>query len=138
MGTADRAGRDDWYGVRMRLPASDDALRAARRFAAQVTAEAGQERLVDDVTLLAAELTTNAVLHGTGPIALTVWTDGDLVRLEVEDGAAAMPSRLDAQADQERGRGLEIVEGLADQWGAARLEGNGKVVWAELRGDGGK
>jgi hypothetical protein len=42
---------------------------------------------------------------------------------------------LDLGPEIEHGRGLAIVEAVADEWGAERVAGNGKVVWAELWDD---
>src|SRR6266487_2888137 len=92
---------------------------------------------VDDVALLASELATNAVLHGARPIAVAVEAGGHRLRVEVSDAAPALPVELDLGPEIENGRGLAIVEAVADEWGAERVAGDGKVVWAELRDDDG-
>ena len=87
----------------------------------------------DDVTLLVSEVLTNAVEHGSGDtVDLHVTLVDGRVRAEVVDGGhgftppapAPDPARL-------RGRGLQIVDRVADAWGA--YEGNSTHVWFELR-----
>jgi anti-sigma regulatory factor (Ser/Thr protein kinase) len=119
------------------LATSEAGLAMARRFAVRATVAAGWEDHVDDVALLTSELATNAVLHGQRPIVVTVEAREDRLRVEVEDAAAAMPAELELGPEVERGRGLAIVDAVADEWGAERVAGKGKVVWAELRGDDG-
>ncbi|WP_405886438.1 ATP-binding protein [Streptomyces longwoodensis] len=94
----------------------------------------------DTVTLVVAELASNAVLHGHLPgrdFALRLMYDrsAGLVRVEVSDthpghpevpGSAGRPS-----ADTDGGRGLLLVEAVADRWGVAGRTGPGKTVWAE-------
>ena len=129
-------GEDEQRRASIRLAKGEAVLAAARDFAAEVAVAAGQDRLADDVALLVSELITNALLHGAEPIALTVQVSGRRIRLEVEDAATTMPRLLDALRGAEHGHGLEIVAGLADRWGADRVPGDGKIVWAELRGNG--
>ena len=58
-------------------------------------------------------------------------TDG-IVRLEVRDSSPApLPATHDADADDENGRGLTVVDALAKSWGW-QSEAFGKVVWCEL------
>jgi anti-sigma regulatory factor (Ser/Thr protein kinase) len=121
----------------IRLATGETGLAMARRFVVRATVAAGWEDHVDDMALLTSELATNAVLHGQRPIAVTVEAGGDRIRVEVSDAAPALPMELDLGLETEHGRGLAIVEAIADEWGAERVAGNGKVVWAELwDGDG--
>lgn len=53
------------------------------------------------------------------------------MRVEVEDGSSALPHRRDAGYSGVSGRGLQLVEGLADEWGV-ESRGNGKCVWCEF------
>jgi anti-sigma regulatory factor (Ser/Thr protein kinase) len=119
----------------IRLATGETGLAMARRFAVRATVAAGWEDHVDDVALLTNELATNAVLHGQRPIAVTVDAGIGRIRVEVKDAAPALPMELDLGPEMEHGRGLAIVEAVADEWGAERVAGNGKVVWAELWDD---
>lgn len=119
------------------MATGEAGLAMARRFVVRATVAAGWEDHVDDVALLASELATNAVLHGARPIAVAVAAGGHRLRVEVSDAAPALPVELDLGPEIENGRGLAIVEAVADEWGAERVAGDGKVVWAELRDDDG-
>jgi hypothetical protein len=54
-----------------------------------------------------------------------------MVRVEVVDASARPPRQRHAEGDDTNGRGLELVDGLADRWGW-RHEGGGKSIWCEL------
>jgi signal transduction histidine kinase/DNA-binding response OmpR family regulator/serine phosphatase RsbU (regulator of sigma subunit)/anti-sigma regulatory factor (Ser/Thr protein kinase) len=82
-----------------------------------------------DVVLMASELVTNAMMHGRSPIDLLLRSNGTQIVLEVQDRGAYRPRRKRPNDDDERGRGLNIVAQLADQWGS-RSTANGKSVWA--------
>ena len=81
--------------------------------------------------LLTNELISNAVLHARTDMELRVRTWDDVIRVEVHDGNTRRPSPAPAPADATSGRGLHLVEALADRWG---IDGtpDGKVVWFEL------
>ena len=90
------------------------------------------------VVLLVSELVSNAVLHGGphGPeatVGLAIADVGDRVRIEVEDAGANIPVVGDGALYRVTGRGLILVESLANRWGYERSD-MGKVVWAEVAG----
>ncbi|MFF4860966.1 ATP-binding protein [Streptomyces sp. NPDC001231] len=94
----------------------------------------------DTVTLVVAELAANAVLHGRVPgsdfeLRLTYDRTAGLVRVEVSDthpGHPELPeSAAQASVDADGGRGLFLVEAVADRWGVDGRTGPGKTVWAE-------
>ncbi|MFF5896299.1 ATP-binding protein [Streptomyces argenteolus] len=90
---------------------------------------------------LVAELAANAALHGRVPgrdfrLSLTIHQEG-LLRIEVTDTRADRlppgPGALAVTAgDAESGRGLLIVEALADRWGVDLGPAPRKTVWAEV------
>ncbi|MFF2349731.1 ATP-binding protein [Kitasatospora sp. NPDC058115] len=94
----------------------------------------GVPELADTAELLTSELVTNALQHtGQGAVFDAVLTGDQRLRIEVQDGTARLPGR---RRDQEveyatSGRGLLLVEALADSWGV-QLRGDGKVTWFEL------
>ena len=106
-----------------------------RRWAATELADLGDDHL-SDVMLVAVELVTNAFDHGDGPrlIRMSRTRTPCRVNIEVED-SNCLPvtlgrSRLDSA---NRGRGLVIVDKLADSWGAVlHLEAETKTVWAQI------
>jgi hypothetical protein len=53
------------------------------------------------------------------------------LRVEVEDTSSALPRRLDPGDCGVSGRGLRLVDTLADTWGV-EARGSGKVVWSEF------
>jgi anti-sigma regulatory factor (Ser/Thr protein kinase) len=108
---------------------------AARRF---VEAAVRRLRLDEEVgatlVLVASELATNAVVHGCGPVALTVaYRSGELT-IEVADGdprcERVRPRPVDDAAPG--GRGLRLLDALTDAWGVRSLP-TGKAVWARRR-----
>ncbi|MDG4858315.1 ATP-binding protein, partial [Streptomyces sp. T-3] len=94
---------------------------------------------------LISELVTNAVVHTGCPAVLRMLLLGDVaeesapgtVRVEVADSSARPPRPRHAEGDETNGRGLELVDGLADRWGW-QPEGAGKSIWCEVdRGSAG-
>jgi hypothetical protein len=53
------------------------------------------------------------------------------LRLSVADGSAVRPVVRELDRDNPRGRGLRLVQAIADRWGAEDHQG-GKRVWLEL------
>lgn len=96
--------------------------------------------VVDDAALLASELVGNAVRHAyplPGGVLRVGWdVEDDRVVLRVTDGGGRQaPHVRDAGPRDVRGRGLAIVDSLAEDWGVDRYEnGVGPVstVWAAL------
>ncbi|AZP17005.1 ATP-binding protein [Streptomyces aquilus] len=95
----------------------------------------------ETLTLIAAELTANAVRHAHIPgrdFHLRLTTTATTLRIEVTDTRTEKhPSPTcttpPPSADSESGRGLLLVATLADNWGCApRPNAPGKTVWAEL------
>ncbi|MYV69761.1 ATP-binding protein, partial [Streptomyces sp. SID2131] len=50
---------------------------------------------------------------------------------EVADASDRPPKPRHAHGDDTNGRGLELVDGLADRWGW-QPEGRGKSIWCEV------
>lgn len=86
----------------------------------------------DTAELLTSELVTNALIH-TGLGAVVTATLGRTVlRVEVWDFVAELPDPyVPVAGDGTHGRGLLLVQALADAWGV-HMQGVGKVVWFEL------
>ena len=104
-----------------------------RRHVAQACAGLHDD-LVMAATLLASELITNALRHGSGDITVLVTTGRGEIRVVVADECGTEPKARSANIEDESGRGLLIVETLADDWGCEDLpQGGGKTVWFSLR-----
>jgi anti-sigma regulatory factor (Ser/Thr protein kinase) len=89
----------------------------------------------DVAILLASELVTNAVTHGTQTagtfVLLTVVCDAARLRVEVHDGSGDLPVLDEALPDAESGRGLLLVTSLSAEWGFHRTPA-GKAVYFTL------
>lgn len=85
----------------------------------------------DVAVLLTSELVTNAIRHGNSPILLRAGLVHGRLRVEVVDHAVDGVAIRRAQDEDEDGRGLQLVDVLADSWGWSPIR-NGKHVWFEL------
>ena len=56
---------------------------------------------------------------------------GEWLRIAVVDGSAIRPVVGELDAGSPRGRGLWLVESIADRWGA-EARADGKVIWFEI------
>ncbi|RGD58937.1 ATP-binding protein [Kitasatospora xanthocidica] len=95
------------------------------------------DRYRDTAELLLGELFANAVQHSDGPddchIEVRFALTGSRLRLEVHDAGSGRPSVRTAAPDDEHGRGLYLVNELAERWGcASRPYGIGKFLWAHI------
>jgi anti-sigma regulatory factor (Ser/Thr protein kinase) len=102
---------------------------AARRFAND--AMQGHELDPDlerDVVLLVSELVTNAVRYAGGATELRIDVDDRSVRVEVVDPEPTPARPLPPDPWASSGRGLQLVQELAGEWGQSGVNG-GKVVW---------
>ncbi|MFF9806468.1 ATP-binding protein [Streptomyces coeruleorubidus] len=89
------------------------------------------DETVDAIRLVASELISNAVIHGEGPVTVTLYHRPGRLVIDVLDANPAAPQTSCAQADAESGRGLALVEVLASRC-AWEPVGRGKRVWAEI------
>jgi anti-sigma regulatory factor (Ser/Thr protein kinase) len=115
------------------LPADATSPGRARAFVADLLEQWHLDRLVDAATLLTSELVTNAVRHaGTGMELSVSRTDDRGVRIAVTDRAPATDVHVRPSGEEaEGGRGLFLVEQLANGWGSA-VDDDAKTVWFEL------
>lgn len=127
--------RQDGHQAATLLHAHPTTPKAARDFVAKVLRSWGLTRHLDTACLLTSELVTNAVRHGRGPVELRVSRRGPETVIEVRDQGPGRVRRSAGPAgDVETGRGLTIVERLADRWGVAPAA-DGKTVWFVLSDD---
>jgi hypothetical protein len=54
------------------------------------------------------------------------------LRIDVFDAGAGTPEPQPESSTEEHGRGLHLIDALADAWGLEQIPGDGKLVWAEL------
>ena len=90
---------------------------------------------IDDAVLVASELVGNAVRHTrpteSGTLDVSWHVDATGVRVCVGDPGDEQPRPRIAGDDEPEGRGLKIVDAMADEWGVER-EARGKTVWAHV------
>ncbi|MEV6502505.1 ATP-binding protein [Streptomyces prunicolor] len=94
----------------------------------------GLHDVTDGAQLCVSELVSNVITHvGAGtPATLAVSMNGTHLRIEVHDpDARALPTLLDADSGSENGRGMALVDAIADRWGVL-LGPDRKVTWCEL------
>ena len=114
------------------LPPEPASALAARAFARDVLSTWREADAADIVTLLVSELVTNAVLHAGSKVEISIRHVGRWLRVEVADGSPVLPGQRDYTPDASTGRGLSLVEALADSWGVDSRGDSGKVVWFEV------
>jgi len=113
------------------------APRAARVFVSRTLAEWGHgAKAIERFKLLVSELVSNAVLHGSGAIEISVierdYSDdgAGLVRIEVRNDGHGTPTMRHAHRDDLSGRGLRLIDELSHRWGSHARDGH-TVVWFE-------
>lgn len=115
-----------------RIEPAPRAASLARRFVRQTLTKAKlPSEVIDTVELLTSELVTNIILHAGVPGELTVRVLPSAVRVQVRDREAALPRLQMTKELSESGRGLLLVDALADDWGVEPGR-DGKTVWFEV------
>ena len=114
--------------------ASPDQVREARRFLAQVL---GDCPTAPDAVACLSELVTNSVLYSNsrrpkGRFIVRACPRPAGLRVEVEDEGGPWEHRQ-GHNDQ-RGRGLAIVDALATNWSVSG-DGASRTVWFEIGGN---
>ncbi|MFJ6608964.1 SpoIIE family protein phosphatase [Streptomyces sp. NPDC091289] len=111
-----------------------EALSSSRHMIRAAVRAWGAKDRADEIELAADELITNALMHTDGGAVVTIrvlaGTERRL-RVDVEDRSSALPRRRDAGGSGVSGRGLMLVDRLADVWGV-ESRGSGKCVWCEF------
>ncbi|WNI14460.1 ATP-binding protein [Actinacidiphila sp. ITFR-21] len=83
----------------------------------------------DDVLLAVSELITNAHVHAHSDAHVVLVWDGRYLRVSVGDSSAEMPAALLPDPERPSGRGMALIDALADDW-EARRRPDGKTVTA--------
>jgi anti-sigma regulatory factor (Ser/Thr protein kinase) len=112
------------------LPQDPSSARVARLLVRRQLVEAGVgEPVLDAAVLVASELVTNAVRHGSGEVVLEIGTGSDEARIEVSDASTGVPSVVSPY--EGGGRGMLVVDAVSSGWGVER-QPVGKTVWARF------
>lgn len=114
------------------FPSVAPSAASARRFVAAALRRWGcPDDFIELVLLLTSELVTNAYRHAGTETRVSVRLDDDCTRVEVRDVGRGEPELRPLDTDRVDGRGLQIVDALADRWGYHSNAG-GTAVWFEL------
>jgi serine/threonine-protein kinase RsbW len=108
---------------------------ARTRLASFLTLNRVPSHLIDDAMIVLSEMVANAVSHGSpdpaGRMEVTWTINGDLLELSVLDaGTGAKLEPIDFDNDSLSGRGLSIINRVADRWWVDISQGTS--VHAEL------
>src|SRR5215469_3563152 len=135
-----RAGR-----CRVGLAPVPESARTAREFTVATLHEWRLESLTEDAVVIASELATNAILHGTpaatgdaendpgrAPVELSWSLQASRLVCMVTDQVDTPPAVAAQDPEAESGHGLRIVGALAVAWGWTILGTGEKAVWAAL------
>ena len=130
--------KDEKQTVSSYLVRDPAQVRHAREQARKAVCDWGLGGHADLAALVVSELVTNAIRHGDGPARIELSRAGRDLRMEVHDDGAGRPIRRLAGADDEAGRGLELIDGLIELHGGRRgvtedASGPGKTVYVVIR-----
>ncbi|WP_316740584.1 ATP-binding protein [Streptomyces sp. MK7] len=119
--------------LRRRLGRADlRAVPEARRALRELLRHWGRPETSEVAELLTSELVTNALVHTDDDAILTATVSSHGLRVEVRDFVARTPRpRVPVAGEDTHGRGLVLVQSLADAWGVLPHK-EGKSVWFEL------
>jgi anti-sigma regulatory factor (Ser/Thr protein kinase) len=115
----------------MRLSSEPASARAARAFVSTTLGEWGCAELDDTVKLLTSELVGNVVRHAHTEMMVSVRLEDSTLAIEVIDDSPDMLVQRSPHLDEPTGRGLLMINSMADRWGVRRRR-SGKSVWFEL------
>lgn len=124
--------------LRRRLPARPLAVPLARRFALAALGPDPDPDTAFRLGLAVDELVSNATRHCEEVLEVTVRPTATGLRVEVTDdddrtpGPRTPPQPAGGELP-ESGRGLVLLEAVAEQWGVVTREQGGKTVWAHVR-----
>jgi anti-sigma regulatory factor (Ser/Thr protein kinase) len=130
------------------LPSTSGSPATARSLSRTTLRDWGLDELADDATVVVSELVTNALRYGhpgarqhhplppatqQQPFLLSLVHHGPAVLCAVFDPGRDVPEMKEPDYFQESGRGLHVLQSLAESWGWTTPDRHGKAVWALLR-----
>ncbi len=126
---ARRAG--DAVAWHLELDPAPRSAAAARRYVLERLGPLDSET-AGTLELLTSELVTNAVLHARTPLVLGVARSVEHILVCVGDRNLLRPQQQPYSEERTDGRGIVILQALAERWGIA-TDARGKVVWFAMR-----
>jgi anti-sigma regulatory factor (Ser/Thr protein kinase) len=118
------------------FPSEPASVSAARRFVGRSAPSWFCAESRDRLLLAVSEAVTNAVQVAGDHVTVRLLRQRPAVRVEVDDddgGPADLVPRM-PDPDADGGRGLLIIEAVADAWGVDRHPDDGKTVWMQVEG----
>jgi len=86
--------------------------------------------LLEDAALLTSEVVTNSVKYAPGTLTIAIECTESAVEVSVADESSTMPTLREVGTDEVGGRGLQLVQLVAREWGCApHRDGHGKTFW---------
>ncbi|WP_432103785.1 ATP-binding SpoIIE family protein phosphatase [Streptomyces sp. bgisy091] len=115
--------------------AEPERIAAARRQLRELLHDWADSEQVDSAELMVSEMATNVLVHTDGDALLVAEVTGEKgerrLRVEVADTSDELPHKRRPGEMASSGRGLVLMEMLADTWGVDP-RGEGKSIWFEL------
>jgi hypothetical protein len=119
--------------LRRTLPPTAESASVARWLVTDLLRDLVEEDTLDTAALLTTELVSNAIRQTREELVITVRLAGGRVRIGVADSSHRRPHLVQVGSRDTSGRGLHLVEAMADRWGVEPDDrGLGKTVWFEL------
>ena len=115
----------------LNLHGEASSVPVARRFVTQTLADWGHEESAWAAAQIVSELAGNCALHARTDFCVRLVLTDSGVRLEVQDASLGRVQPRQYSAQSTTGRGLQLVETLAQRWGVDPDE-SGKTVWVAL------
>ncbi|MFE4666741.1 ATP-binding protein [Streptomyces sp. NPDC056716] len=121
------------HQYRMSLTVAEHSARHVRRIARTLLREWGVPELTEAVELGTTELIANVVRHVPDrKCTVRLLRQDGGARVEVTDTSDELPTPSpQLSMVSENGRGLLLLEAVADKWGVDVRAGGGKTVWFE-------
>ncbi|MFI6683073.1 SpoIIE family protein phosphatase [Streptomyces sp. NPDC050485] len=115
--------------------AEPERIAGARKQLRELLHDWADEEQIDSAVLMISEMITNVLVHTDGDALLVAEARGPLgsrrLRVEVADASDELPHRRRPGEMASSGRGLVLMQMLADAWGVDP-RGDGKSIWFEL------
>ncbi|MDQ1449019.1 MAG: serine/threonine-protein kinase RsbW [Actinomycetota bacterium] len=112
-----------------RFPNEATSVSEARRYTLAAVDDLSPQ-VADAVAVMVSELAANAVRHTGSHFTLSIDRSPELIRIAVTDGGSGSPIVKNPEPVEPSGRGLQIVQALAADWGVIPAsEPPGKTVW---------
>ncbi|MET9807416.1 ATP-binding SpoIIE family protein phosphatase [Streptomyces halstedii] len=130
--TRERPGRRSAMTIAQAEP---ERVAAARQQVREMLHDWADAEQVDSAELMVSEMSTNVLVHTDGDALLVAEVSGERggrrLRVEVADASDELPHTRRPGEMASSGRGLMLMEMLADTWGVDP-QGAGKCIWFEL------